>query len=237
MIRSLLFRRSVILVLVVLFGLALRCHLGAQDQRVELLLPGDDYHRDDLPADPSGFWWVLHQPDSQPVLESMLVVVTPFRTCGDGDVSRQTGRAVEIPAARDTILLVRGLPSVQAGVVRTAFVDSSGAGESERVETSWDDTTVVVQRKVEGPVGDEPGQYWVELLIGTERYRLHTDQWHGDGHWRVRWIGDLNRDGWPDLLLDASYKYSVTTTRLYLSRAADGQPAFAEIAILNSAAC
>lgn len=232
-----LFRRSVIRLLLVLFGLTVTWSVGAQGQRVELLLPGDAYHRDDLPGDPSGAWWVLHQPDGQPVLESMQVVVTPFRTCGDGDTSRQTGRTVDVPAAREAILLVRGLPDIDAGLVRTAFVDSSGAGESERVEAPWDDTTVVVQRMVDGPHGDQPGRYWIELLMGTERYRLHTDQWHGDGHWRVRWIGDLNRDGWPDLLLDASYKYSVTTTRLYLSRADDGRPAFSEVAVLNNPAC
>ena len=204
---------------------------------MELLLPGDTYHRDDLPADPSGTWSVLHQPDGQAALEAMQIAVTPFRTCGDEDPPQQTGRAVRVPTARDTILLLRGLPGIGSRLVRTAFVDSTGAGESERVEVPWDDITVVVQRVVDDPRGDQPGQYRIELLVGTERYQLHTDQWHGDGRWRVRWIGDLNRDGWPDLLLDASYKYSVNTTRLYLSRADNGRPAFAEAGIFTNAAC
>jgi hypothetical protein len=68
------------------------------------------------------------------------------------------------------------------------------------------------------------------LTLGDEQFRLRTDPWHGDGHWSLRWIGDLNRDGWPDLLLDASYKYSVHTTRLFLSNATAGRVDFVEAA-------
>ena len=118
-----------------------------------------------------------------------------------------------------------GAASSLDGRVRTAFVDDTEAGESERVEVPWDEITVVVQRVIDGPRSDQAGQYRIELQVGAERYHLHSDQYHGDGHWRVRWIGDLNGDGWPDLLLDASYKYSVNTTRLYLSRADNGRPA------------
>ena len=53
----------------------------------------------------------------------------------------------------------------------------------------------------------------------------------------VRWIGDLNRDGVPDLLVDASYKYSVHTTRLFLSRTTGGQIEFAEVGRFERTAC
>lgn len=67
---------------------------------------------------------------------------------------------------------------------------------------------------------------------------LHREEWRGDGDWRVRWIGDLNRDGRPDLLVDASFKYSVFRTRLYLSSlAGDGQLELAEWATTTRVAC
>lgn len=225
-----------------LLGLTLIVNAGARGQRVELLLPGDEYHQNDLPADPSGRWWVLHQPDGQPELEAMEIVVTPFRTCDDD--ARQTGRAVQVPTAQGSILLLRGLPGLGSGSVRTDFVDTSEAGASEQVEVPWDDTSsVVVRRVVNDPDGDQPGRYRIELLVGARRYQLHADQWHGDGHWRVRWIGDLNRDGWPDVLLDASYKYSVHTTRLFLSRVdrrdrlGDDALTFDEVGTLSSSSC
>jgi hypothetical protein len=225
--------------LCMLFGLAVLVNAGAQGQRVELLLPGSEYHQSDLPPDPSGPWWVLHQPAGQPVLEAMELIVTPFRSCGDDDAG-QTGRAVEVPNAQGSILLLRGLHDLGSGSVRTDFVDTAGTGAYERVEVPWNDTTVIVRRSLDDPQDGRPGRYQIELLIGTIQYQLHTDQWHGDGHWWVRWIRDLNRDGWPDVLLDASYKYSVHTTRLFLSRidGVDGDaPVFDEVGTLSSSAC
>ena len=140
---------------------------STQGQRVDILLPGDEYHRKDLPPDASGTWWVLHRPEGQTVLELMESVVTPFRACGDEDLSPPTGRAVQVPAARGPILLLRGLPGLRPGLIRTAFVDTSGAGQSVRIEAPWDESTVVVQRVADGPYGDQPGQYRVELLFGT----------------------------------------------------------------------
>ena len=155
------------LVVSVLLSLTAAWSVGAQDQHVELLLPGAAYHRDDLPTDPSGPWWVLHQPNGQAALEAMQITVTPFRTCGDADPSQRTGRAVQVPTARDTIVLLRGLPGIGPRLVRTVFVDDTEAGESERVEVPWDDVTVVVQRIVDDPRGDQPGQYRIEHFSST----------------------------------------------------------------------
>lgn len=209
----------------------------AQGSGVELLLPGTEYDQREVPPDAAGTWWVLHRPVEQPVLERMDVIVTPFRTCGDEDPNELSGRAVSTPDARAPILLVRGLRGLTAGPVRTAFAAGAGRGEAARVEVGWDDQPVIVRHVADDPEGDQAGRYRIELTIGSRHFQLRSDQWHGDGHWRVRWIGDLNRDGWPDLLLDASYKYSVYTTRLYLSRVADGRLDIAEVASLEHTAC
>jgi len=209
----------------------------AQTTPVELLLPGNEYHQADVPPNAPPTWWVLHRLAGDPVLEMLPVAVTPVRGCGDEDQGALTGRAVTVPDARDPIVLVRGGQDLAAGPVRTAFVDDAGTGEAPRVETQWGDRTVIVHHVTVEPVGDQPGRYRIELTVGDERRQLHADQWHGDGQWRVRWIGDLNRDGWPDLLLDASYKYSVSTTRLFLSRATDAQVDFPEVARFEHTAC
>ena len=63
----------------------------------------------------------------------MQIEVTPFRTCGDEDASRETGRVVRVPGAQGIIVLLRGLQDVGPELVRTALVDTYGAGEAERV--------------------------------------------------------------------------------------------------------
>jgi len=224
------------LVALVVIGLVTSSDGWAQGERVELLLTGDEYHATDLPRDPAGPWWVLHRPTGTPILEDMQVVVTPMSACSDAPDER-SGRAVTVPRAGDPILLVRGSRKFLAGPVPTAFVDQDGSGERLRIQALWQDEPVIVERTADLPSGDQPGQYRVDLAIGDRHFQLHTDQWHGDGHWLVRWIGDLNRDGWPDVLLDASYKYSVHTTRLFLSHASGQEIGFNQAARFGRSAC
>jgi hypothetical protein len=220
-----------------IFAFGLQSDARPQNDRVELLLTGEEYDSTDLPPNPAGTWWVLHRQGEGVVLETLPVLVTSVRGCGDEVPGQQSGRTVSVPEARDPILLVRGLPNPTVGPVRTAFLDHDGRGEQARVKAEWGAQPVVVQHLAEPPSGDRPGEYRVDFALGDDQFRLLSDQWHGDGHWRVRWIGDLNRDGWPDLLIDASYKYSVYTTRLYLSRERGGRLDMREVARFQHSAC
>ena len=49
---------------------------------------------------------------------------------------------------------------------------------------------------------------------------LYEAEFQDEGSWNVRWVGDLDRDGVPDVLLDATQKYSVDATWLHLSAGA-----------------
>ncbi len=225
------------LVAVLVVGLAAADSDSVQGERPELLLPGDEHHLTDLPAHPEGTWWVLHRPGHETVLEPLAVVVRSHQACGDQPPEEENGRAVLVPHAHDPVLLLRRHPGLTSGPVHTVFLDDGKVGESDSVTAQWDDGAVLVRHVTEGPYGDEPGHHHVELAVGGRQFRLHAGEWHGDGHWRVRWIGDLNRDGWPDLLLDASYKYSVYTARLFLSREADDQLEIHELATFTHSAC
>lgn len=185
---------------------------------VQILLPGDEYQQGELPPNSGGTWWVLHGPADATVLEPLTVSVSTTDGCGADDPGAPAGRAVTVRDARDAFLLLRGLPSPAEGPIRTAFLDDGASGEAERTEVPWDSLQVVVRRSTEPPTQDRTGHYRIFMSVGSREMVLRSAEWQGEGDWRVRWIGDLNRDGWPDLLVDASYKYSVHTTRLYLSR-------------------
>jgi hypothetical protein len=218
----------------VTIGLAIPAPARAQETRVDLLLPGNEFDATEVPADAAGPWWVLHRAGNDIVLESLEVVVASVGVCGGEDPFTPRGRAVSVPAAPRAIALVRGL-DLAPGPVLTAF---RGPGaEDDVIEAHWNEESVTLRRVVVQPRGDQPGEYRIDFAVGDRRFRLHGETWHGDGHWRVRWIGDLNRDGWPDVLLDASYKYSVYTTRLFLSRAMDGGFEISQVAILGHSAC
>lgn len=227
------------LLLLVSFMVVLGAPRGAwtQQDRAELLLPGVEYHEAALPSHADDTWWVLHQPTGATVLVALRVVVTPVESYTGGLSQHMNRHTVNVPPARDPILLVRGLPDLTAGPVHTVFLDGRGYDKPEQVEASWGDQRLIVRHVVDLPVGDQFGRHRIELTLGDRQLGLHNDDWGGDGHWGVWWIGDLNRDGWPDVLLDASYKYSVYATRLYLSRYRDGRLELIEAARLERTAC
>ena len=77
----------------------------------------------------------------------------------------------------------------------------------------------------------------VELVDTVGTHLLFTTDWTDDGSWALRWAGDLNRDGIPDILLDATHKYSLHTTRLFLSRKNPRGHDYEETATLTTTAC
>lgn len=211
---------------------------------LELLLPGDVYQDVELPADAAGRWWVLHATGETFVLDERDVAVAAVQGCGDGPA----GRAVSVPGIADPVMLVRRHPDLRAGAVETAFVAPAGDPDARAVATMWRHRPLTVSWTIEPAAGDEPGSYRINATLedrgdgaaAVAAPRLLLDRsfpWQGDGDVGTRWIGDLNRDGWPDLLVDASYKYSVYTTRLFLSAVAEGSVALIEAAVLERAAC
>ncbi len=203
-----------------------------QSVATDLLIPGDEFRKDDLPEDPEGIWWVLHRPSGEAVLERLTIQVDRFHDpCVDEQADEESGRAVSVPDAADAILLLRGELGLSPGPVRTAFVMGVAPAEADAIEAPWGDVTVAVRHVVTGY------RYSIEVAVGDRIFQLRSDEWQGDGHWGVRWIGDMNRDGWPDLLVDASHKYSVHTTRLFLSTGSGSVVEMTEAATFTHSAC
>ena len=63
----------------------------------------------------------------------------------------------------------------------------------------------------------------VILEDGDERQELYASGQATDPFAALEWIGDLDRDGRPDLLLSVRYHYSTVSHRLYLSSFAAGK--------------
>lgn len=201
---------------------------------VTLLLPETEFSPSEGPADVAGAWWVLHDSGAGIALTSTGIQVTDVPSCADDSPDAQPDRSASVPGAPNPIMLIRGVPGLEAGPVRSAFRDDGMTGEAARIELAWDGGPVIVRHLTQEPSGDQPGLHRVALTIGDRDVDLLEEQWQGDGHWRLRWMGDLNRDGYPDLLVDASYKYSVYTTRLFLSQ---GRTAYTEMATFSHTSC
>lgn len=65
---------------------------------------------------------------------------------------------------------------------------------------------------------------------------FHID-WYDDAMTSFYWIGDLDQDGIPDLMLDASHKYSYSNPTLYLSSPAHKDSLLKKVADVSSFGC
>jgi hypothetical protein len=203
-----------------------------QRAAVELLLPGDEYSLGELPGDVSGAWWVLDRTAAGVVLASASIGVQPLHDpCLDPTPGGASGRRVTAPSAREPIAMVRGRANLRGGVVDTAFLSDGINGQHDTVTFVWHGRSFTLRR-----VSQREG-YRVELVENGVPLPLREEDWQDEGGWMVRWAGDLDRDGRLDLLFDASRKYSVHTTRLFLSAGtAVGAPPV-EVATLTHTAC
>jgi|GEM_PF-1636899 len=69
------------------------------------------------------------------------------------------------------------------------------------------------------------------------RLVLFTADDQDEGSWKLAWAGDLNRDGAPDLLLEATRKYSVRSWQLHMSGSLPTDGRWWPAAVYNQPGC
>jgi len=179
-----------------------------------LLFVGEEFTSEEVPPTAAGEWWVLYPAGGSSRLARATVVIDVFHDpCVDEAPTKASGRRVEVPGYDSVIALMRGVPGLAPGPIASASLSPMRAGLAGAVEVVWSGGRSVINGVTAGD------GYRVVLLTGTSADTLYSTEWQDEGSWRVRWAGDLNRDGRLDVLLDATHKYSVATQRLFLSAA------------------
>lgn len=198
----------------------------------EILTPGL-HHAAELPDSAAGPWWelCLEGEGSSSLRRTELVLVPVVDPTLDGPGAK-TGQDVRPGGCAAPLLLLR-VDTARSGIalaegpVLGGFVAEPGEDESwwERparsIETTFLERPLVVHGRRQGP------GYALELGFDGHSQRLFATPWADEASWRswsVRWAGDLDRDGQPDLLVEASDQERLLVTRLFLSSAARGTP-------------
>lgn len=77
----------------------------------------------------------------------------------------------------------------------------------------------------------------IRLRYGTRTQTLYRATFQDEGNWEPVFLGDLDGDGKPDLILNASPKYSSGMLRLFLSSAAGKNELMRQVAIFRWDGC
>jgi hypothetical protein len=210
-----------------LTALALVC-LAPRLPAQELLLPGGPFEATAVPAGARGEWLALLIADGGARVAPVQVSVENVtEECTD---SPGAARLVHAVGPLPPLALLRRVPGVRTGPVYSAPLEP--AREWREPQGGEFDGRPFVLR--EERVGEG---FRLRYAWGGALETVYETELEDEGHWELLWLGDLNRDRWPDLLLQADGKYSRHTIRLLLSRRHRGSAVLEEIASFGISAC
>jgi hypothetical protein len=204
-----------------------------------------DFQGDTAKLDLADPWWALRMNAGAFTLARRPVTLRKTRDVCEEDESASAPGLPRITVADSSVvLLFSGVDGLQEGPVVTGRVLGRAAHDiladpNDFVGAPSDSARAVFRadtlRFVGAPHGE--GGFRVELTSLGASQVLYSADAQDEGGWSVRWVGDLNRDDLPDVLLDATNKYSVDVTLLYLSERRDGKPAWQEAAAYEHVGC
>lgn len=208
-------------------GLGLAC-IVAPAAGQELLMPGGPYEASAVPPDARGEWLALVVGDGPDHLAPVRVSVVSVREECTG--SPGAARLVRVDGHPEPLVLLREVPGVRAGAVASGTLTPPRDWREAREGTFAGRPFLLREERVgEGFRLRYAWRNALETVFETEQ--------EDEGYWNLLWLGDLNGDRWPDLLLQADGKYSLQTTRLLVSRVRGGAGVLEEIATFRIAAC
>ncbi|MGH7585060.1 MAG: hypothetical protein ACREMH_02335 [Gemmatimonadales bacterium] len=192
----------------------------------ELMLAGGPFEASALPLNASGRWLALVDVRGSNLAPVTVTIGSALEECTGAPGAARTVKT----AGAEPVALFRRVAGLRAGSVPTGTIEPAGGWREPR-SGEFDGKPFVVSEERAGE------GFRLRYSWGGRSGTVFEADAEDEGHWDLLWLGDLNRDGWPDLLLQADRKYSVRTTRLLLSRVRHGAWVVEEVASFGITAC
>ena len=228
-----------------LASLALCAAAGAASAAPQLVMPGENFHGDEVPARDGESWFALVVAGGKAHLQSTRLRVEAVNDpIMDGPDDR-TGRSVAAAGIEARVFL-RGIAALKSGEIPVAVAEPTALSATEPLAVRLGDATLrLVPHCADS--GDESGGLacTVGLNDGTSEQTLFTTYGarengvvqFGDVPPTVLFAGDLDRDGRLDLIIDTTDHYNLSRPTLFLSGAAKTGEQVAETAQQQISGC
>jgi len=224
------------------------------------LLMTNSYHGDEIKAVSGEKWWGLFLTNKGHELRPVTIRVDIVRDgCLDSDDAHKTGKEICVEGKQEgrCLFLVKGPWKVKPGPVRTFFSGriqlslscdepllSKQGGFYGEFQTD-DSTTFRIQAS--GSMRNLGEDY--EITVAThkasaecvvrhvEQSLFHSNVAFGIGAPTLLWVGDIDQDGNPDLLINLTTRYDQQAPTLFLSSEAGPGELVKGVAVILSSAC
>lgn len=185
-----------------------------------LLTAGETFHHDEVSTRSGEKWLGLFVKDGRAELRRTVLRVETVRDEIVDKGKRNTGKSVSVDGPDEPIFLIEQASGLKIGPLKYDDRDLDGdSGQLRRgFNRDFDFGKGPVRLEVvEGLADGKP----VNALIvrrGNQTQTLYMVDKDGDPYLgRLDFVGDFDRDGWPDFYMTPDYRDNVTDRQLYLS--------------------
>jgi hypothetical protein len=235
------------LLIVLLFGVVGMSIAGADSLPGEMVMAGT-WHGDEVVAKNGERWLALVKTSTGYLLQEVAINVEMTEDEVLDVPPAKTGKRIIVPGDLKVVMLVRGLPQLQAGLVAAADLaevdlrtDRPGGiyynGMMHELEfvcaakdRARDQADCPLQLSVAGK--KQALQNYPIYRPGTPEQSIASE-----GFPQILWAGDLDRDGHLDLLLDLTNHYNVSAPTLLLSSLAKKGELVRAVAMFRTTGC
>lgn len=196
-----------------------------------LLLPGP-HHGDEVPLNADGAWWAICGPPGARQLKEVVVSVRLVNDPVLDTASQETGAEAVARDCEEPLAFLRNVPALRERALAEGTASPIEGGVSALRHGK---TELELRRVRMGESG-----FRLELFGEGRRQTLFSAETgfsDGSEPWRVSWIGDLDGDGRPDLLLEASEDENVGQSFLFLSGPAQPGALLERVAAFRTVGC
>lgn len=190
------------------------------------------YHGDEVWANAeAGTWFGLFQNKAGFVIEKIKITATNvYDGIHDGDTTIKTGWEISTKNVNPNLLLMQGI-ELKEGLLKHVHISNSQLlpGDSlvfEYGNTSYKlfatGTDILDYEISESRVVEDYRLFLTAVKNGQEVTQLLVEHENfDDAMISIQFIGDIDGDGFPDLILDNSRHYNVDNPTLYLSKGSE----------------
>jgi hypothetical protein len=213
------------------------------DTPLKLLLEGT-FHKHEVWAGAEKKTWLgLFKEDGKYVLRPTTIQVNIVEDPVADSAGTLSGR--EVAADSNAVFLLTGLQPNKTGEVDTAVFNRAILpankeltytlkGREYRISSYGDST--------QAATGEYAYQNYGWKVSGTKNGKVIEQKLAEDDHltesiYVLLWAGDLDHDGIPDLLIDTSNHYNVSSYTLFLSSKADRGKLYKKVAVFETVGC